>query len=88
MRCVASENVTSSHSTRQPVTSVWVSLIRECKRRYELRDYERKRRVNYATTNRQACKRRYELRDYERVFANDRRSFRNGITNTKCYPQA
>ena len=34
------------------------------------------------------CKRRNELRDYERVFANDRRSFRNGITNTKRYPQA
>ena len=28
------------------------------------------------------------MRDYERVFANDRRSFRNGITNTKRYPQA
>ena len=43
--------------------------------------------MNCATTNRQVCPRRNELRDYERVFANDRRSFRNGITNTKRYPQ-
>ena len=40
MLCVASENVTSSHSTRRPVTLVWVSLIRECPRR-----------VNCARTN-------------------------------------
>ena len=55
VRCVASENVTSSHSTRRPVTSVWVSLIRECPRR-----------VNCATTNKQVCKRRNELRDYNK----------------------
>ena len=30
-----------------------------------------------------ACKRRNELREDKRVFANDRRSFRNGITFAK-----
>ena len=42
--------------------------------------------MNCATTNKQVCKRRNELRDYKRVFANDRRSFRNGIILFTSFP--